>query len=110
MRIAQQWTGTLGITLSRVCSMGVTGEHKNVFYALGYSGHGVVLANMAGRVLCDLYADHHDPWLDMPFYQARLGGIPPEPLRWIGYNAFTKLTGRSPRRYEAHDKLPKKPR
>ncbi len=110
VRIAQQWTGTLGITLSRVCSMGVTGEHKNVFYALGYSGHGVVLANMAGRVLCNLYADHHDPWLDMPFYQARLGGIPPEPLRWIGYNAFTKLTGRSPRRYEAHDKLPKKPR
>jgi gamma-glutamylputrescine oxidase len=105
VRIAQRWTGTLGVTLSRVCAMGVTGAHKNVFYALGYSGHGVVLANLAGRVLCDLYSDHHEPWRDMPFYQKLPGGIPPEPLRWLGYHAFTTLTGRSPRRYEAHDKL-----
>jgi gamma-glutamylputrescine oxidase len=108
VRVAHQWTGTLGITMSRVCSMGVTGEHKNILYALGYSGHGVVLANLAGRVLCDLYSDHHEPWRTMPFYQAPLWGIPPEPLRWIGYHAFTMLTGRSPRRKDAHDALAKR--
>lgn len=97
VKIGQQWTGTLGITMSRVCSMGVIGEHKNVFYALGYSGHGVVLANLAGRVLCDLYSDHHEPWVKMPFYQRRLGGIPGEPLRWLGYNIYTGVTGHSPR-------------
>jgi gamma-glutamylputrescine oxidase len=100
VRIAHEWTGTLGITMSRVCSMGVTGEHKNVLYALGYSGHGVVLANLAGQVLCDFYSDHHDPWKDLPFYQRRLDGIPGEPFRWVGYQIFTRLTGRSPRRYE----------
>jgi gamma-glutamylputrescine oxidase len=105
VRIAHQWTGTLGITMSRVCSMGVTGSHRNILYALGYSGHGVVLANLAGRVLCDLYSDHHEPWRDLPFYQRRLDGIPPEPLRWVGYRIFTALTGRSPRRYEATDPL-----
>lgn len=105
VRIAQRWTGTLGVTLSRVCSMGVMGEHRNVYYALGYSGHGVVLANLAGRVLCDLYSDHHEPWQSMPFYQAPLWGIPPEPFRWVGYHAFTALTGRSPRRNEARDAL-----
>jgi glycine/D-amino acid oxidase-like deaminating enzyme len=101
VRLAQRWTGTLGITMSRVCSMGVTGAHHNVLYALGYSGHGVVLANLAGRVLCDLYSDHPEPWRDLPFYQRPLGGIPPEPFRWMGYQIFTSLTGRSPRRYEA---------
>lgn len=101
VKIAHRWTGTLGITMTRVCSMGVMGEHKNVLYALGYSGHGVVLANLAGQVLCDLYADHHEPWRDLPFYQKSLGGIPGEPLRWIGYQVFTKLTGRSPRKYVA---------
>ncbi len=105
VRLAHRWTGTLGITMSRVCSMGVTGEHRNVYHALGYSGHGVVLANLAGRVLCDLYSDHHEPWRTMPFYQAPLWGIPPEPLRWIGYHAFTAVTGRSPRRTEARDAL-----
>jgi glycine/D-amino acid oxidase-like deaminating enzyme len=88
--------------------MGVRGAHRNVFYALGYSGHGVVLANLAGRVLADLYSDHHEPWRDLPFYQAPLGGIPPEPFRWAGYQAFTALTGRSPRRTDARDKLIKR--
>lgn len=99
--IAQRWTGTLGTTMHRVCSMGVTGSHRNVYYALGYSGHGVVLANLAGEVLCDLYSDHHEPWRDLPFYQRRIDGmIPPEPLRWAGYQVVTRLTGKSPRRYE----------
>jgi gamma-glutamylputrescine oxidase len=101
VKIAHRWTGTLGITMTRVCSMGVTGDHKNVLYALGYSGHGVVLANLAGKVLCDLYADNHEPWQKTPFYQRKLGGIPGEPLRWLGYQMFTTVTGRSPRRNEA---------
>jgi glycine/D-amino acid oxidase-like deaminating enzyme len=96
--IAHRWTGTLAMTLDRVCSMGVRGEHRNVYYALGYSGHGVALAMLAGRVLCDLYGGDHDPWRDLPFYQKPLPRLPPEPLRWIGYQLYTRLTGRSPRR------------
>jgi glycine/D-amino acid oxidase-like deaminating enzyme len=78
--------------------MGVRGDAKNVLYALGYSGHGFVLAMLAGRVLCDLYSGEHDPWRGYPFYQRRLPRIPPEPLRWLGYQLYTRLTGRSPRR------------
>ena len=96
--IAHRWTGTLAITLDRVCSMGVRGAHRNVYYALGYSGHGIALGMLAGRVLCDLYSDNHDPWRDLPFYQKRLPRLPPEPLRWLGYQLYTRLTGRSPRR------------
>jgi gamma-glutamylputrescine oxidase len=98
LRIARRWTGTLGITMSRMCSMGVRGEHRNVYYALGYSGHGVTLANLAGRVLCDIYSGDDARWRELPFYQRKLGGIPPEPLRWIGYHVYTRLTGRSPRK------------
>ena len=78
--------------------MGVRGEHRNVYYALGYSGHGVALAMLAGRVLCDLYSGDHDAWRDLPFYQKPLPRLPPEPLRWLGYQLYTRLTGRSPRR------------
>lgn len=96
--IAHRWTGPLAITFDRVCSMGVTGPRRNVYYALGYSGHGLALGALAGRVLCDLYSDHHEPWRDLPFYQKRLPPIPPEPLRWLGYQLYTRFTGRSPRR------------
>jgi glycine/D-amino acid oxidase-like deaminating enzyme len=95
---AHRWAGTLAITLDRICSMGVGGEHRNVYHALGYSGHGLALALLAGRVLADLYDDHHEPWRDLPFYQKRLLPLPPEPLRWLGYQAYTRATGRSPRR------------
>jgi glycine/D-amino acid oxidase-like deaminating enzyme len=94
--IRHRWTGPLGLTLPRHCAMGVMGDAKNVYYALGYSGHGIVLANLAGEVLADLYAGDHARWRDHAFYMKRPSGIPPEPLRWLGYQAFTRLTGRSP--------------
>jgi gamma-glutamylputrescine oxidase len=94
--VAHRWSGPLGMTLARHCAMGVLGEHRNIYYALGYSGHGVVLANLAGRVLTDLYAGDPDPWRPYPFYMARPGGIPPEPLRWLGYHIYTHITGGSP--------------
>lgn len=97
--VEQRWSGPLAITFDRVCSMGVLGERRNVYYALGYSGHGLALGALAGRVLTDLYAGNHDDWRELPFYQRRLPWIPPEPLRWIGYQAHTALTGRSPRRH-----------
>jgi glycine/D-amino acid oxidase-like deaminating enzyme len=96
--IGRRWTGTLALTLDRVCSIGVGAVHPNVYHALGYSGHGVALALLAGRVLADLYDGDHDAWRGLPFYQKRLLPLPPEPLRWLGYQAYTRLTGRSPRR------------
>jgi glycine/D-amino acid oxidase-like deaminating enzyme len=95
--IAHRWSGTLAITLDRVCAMGVRGAHRNIYYALGYSGHGIALALLAGRVLADLHEGNHEAWRDLPFYQRRLRPLPPEPLRWLAYQAYTRLTGRSPR-------------
>jgi len=97
-KIEHRWAGTLALTLDRICSMGVRGEHRNVYHALGYSGHGVALALLAGRVLADLYDGNHEAWREQPFYQKRLVPFPPEPLRWLGYQVWTHLTGKSPRR------------
>lgn len=98
LRRAHRWTGTLAISIRRNCSMGVRGDHNNVYYALGYSGHGVTAANMAGKVLTDLYSDDDtEQWRDMPFVNADFSPIPLEPFRWMGYQMMTKLTGKSPR-------------
>ncbi len=96
--VERAWSGPIALTLDRVCSMGVGGPAGNVYHALGYSGHGLALALLAGRVLADLYDGHHDPWRALPFYQKRLLPMPPEPFRWLGYQVYTRLTGRSPRR------------
>ena len=95
--IAHRWTGTLAISFRRNCSMGVMGENRNIFYSLGYSGHGVTMANLAGKILTDIYSGDDEKWRGLPFYQAAFSPIPLEPFRWMGYQLFTRLTGRSPR-------------
>lgn len=90
-----RWSGPLGVSLSRMFSIGNRGE---VYWAVGFSGHGVTLANLAGEVLCDMIAGEGDRWRRMPFYQYALPPMPPDPFRWMGYHVYTGLTGRSPRR------------
>jgi glycine/D-amino acid oxidase-like deaminating enzyme len=97
-KIEQRWAGLLALTLDRICSMGVGGRHRNVYHALGYSGHGVALGLLAGRVLADLFAGNHEAWRDQPFYQKRLTPFPPEPFLWLGYQVITRVTGKSPRK------------
>jgi gamma-glutamylputrescine oxidase len=96
--IEHRWTGTLDLTLDRVCSIGVRGESRNVYYAIGYSGHGLALAMLAGRVIADVHAGDDAAWRDLAFFAKPLPSFPPEPLRWIGYQLYTRLTGRSPRK------------
>jgi glycine/D-amino acid oxidase-like deaminating enzyme len=96
--IEQRWSGVLDITLDRQPSIGSGLVAANVLHALGYSGHGVALGLLAGRVLADLYVGDRDAWRELPFIDKRLLPFPPEPLRWLGYQAYTRLTGKSPRR------------
>jgi glycine/D-amino acid oxidase-like deaminating enzyme len=83
--------------MSRVCTIGVRGAHKNIYYGVGYSGCGITLANLAGQVIADIFHGDTGRWLRMPFYCRNLEWAPPEPMRWVGYKIFTSLTGRSPR-------------
>ena len=73
--------------------MGVGGKHQNVYHALGFSGHGVALALLAGRVIADLYEGNHEAWREQPFYQKRLLPFPPEPALWLGYQALDAAHG-----------------
>lgn len=47
------WGGTLAITLKRMPHFGRSGH---VFWAQGYSGHGVAMANMGGKLIADAIA------------------------------------------------------
>lgn len=97
IEITHEWTGTLAITMQRNSTVGVKGEHNNIYYALGYSGHGVTMANLSGRIIADMYAGNDEQWRDMPFYNGNLLDIPLDPFRWIGYQIFSHVLGRSPR-------------
>lgn len=52
--IEYAWGGTIGVTLNRVPQLGRIAP--NIFYAQGYSGHGVNVTHLAGQILADAIA------------------------------------------------------
>ena len=47
-----KWSGIVDWTLNESPSVGRTGKHNNIFYGLGYSGHGVNLTSVFGENQC----------------------------------------------------------
>jgi gamma-glutamylputrescine oxidase len=81
------WDGVVDWSLDESPSVGCTGTYKNVFYGLGYSGHGVNLTSIFGRIIADLEAGREEPWEQYPFLNASLEYVPNEPFRWLGAQA-----------------------
>ncbi len=68
------WDGVVDWSMDASPSVGCIGEHRNVFYGLGYSGHGVNLTSIFGRIIADLDAGREAHWRRYPFVNA-----PPDP-------------------------------
>jgi gamma-glutamylputrescine oxidase len=81
------WDGVIDWSIDESPSVGCTGKHNNIFYGLGYSGHGVNLTSIFGRIIADLEAGRGEPWKQFPFVNARLDYVPNEPFRWLGAEA-----------------------
>ncbi len=55
LKIEHAWSGTTAYSLSRIPSVGVTGDFQNVYFGVGFS-NGVPSAQTAGRIIADLMA------------------------------------------------------
>ena len=64
---------------------------KGSLYGIGYTGEGVNLANLSGKIIADLYADNPGPWQDLPFVNRVPTRIPPEPLRYMALKSTFSL-------------------
>jgi glycine/D-amino acid oxidase-like deaminating enzyme len=85
VEITHRWCGPVAITWRRAPSIGRTGRQRNIFYALGYSGMGVSLATLSGRVLADLVEGNDERWEDLLYLHDPVMPLPPEPFRFLGF-------------------------
>ena len=83
----RSWSGQIDWSLDASPSVGSTGRHGNIYYGIGYSGHGVNLTSLFGRIIADLEAGRSEQWRALPFVNNRLYYVPNEPLRWLGARA-----------------------
>lgn len=81
------WNGIIDISFDETEAVGVTGEHRNIFYGLGYNGHGINTAFMFGDIISHMYHKEEHGWEDTADPDHWPGYIPPEPFRWIGIQA-----------------------
>jgi gamma-glutamylputrescine oxidase len=82
-----KWNGLIDWSLDASPSVGYTGRYKNIFYGLGYSGHGVNLTSVFGRIIADLEAGRENAWYRYPFFNAHFYYVPNEPFRWLAAKA-----------------------
>jgi gamma-glutamylputrescine oxidase len=86
------WTGSVDMSLDGSPSVGSIGRHGNVFYAIGFSGHGVNLTSVCGRIIADLVVGAGAQWAWLPFVNRLPPYIPNEPFRWFGIEAGLAYT------------------
>lgn len=79
--IAHFWGGPIAMTLHFLPALGRTGKSRNIYYSVGYNGHGVAAASAMGSILADLIAGRDNEHTGA---LARfVPPLPPEPLRWM---------------------------
>ena len=91
-----QWSGIVDVSLDQNPAVGQMGRWNNILYGIGYSGEGVNLTSVFGRIIADLAAGKAENWKWFPFLNRQPPYIPNEPLRWLAVEAdlaYTRLTG-----------------
>ena len=63
------------------------GKHGNLFYGIGFSGHGLNLTSLFGRIIADLISGRSQEWSWFPYLNRMPRYTPNEPLRWIAVQA-----------------------
>ncbi len=79
--VTHRWGGPIAFALDFLPAVGVTGAHRNVYYAAGYAGHGIAMGSYAGTMIADLVLGREGP--GRVLWGHRKVPMPPEPVRWL---------------------------
>lgn len=94
VRITHSWGGNLGMA-RRFHPHMLCDRQRGIALSGGYGGEGVGATNLGGRTLAALILDQRNaltaqPWVYDNRPLSSLASWPPEPCRWLGYNAIIK--------------------
>ncbi|MFI5397391.1 MAG: NAD(P)/FAD-dependent oxidoreductase [Candidatus Binatia bacterium] len=81
VKMAHFWGGWIDMTMHFLPTLGCTGRHRNIYYALGYNGHGVAAASAIGPLLADCILKRKSEHVDL--FTKFVPPLPPEPFRWL---------------------------
>jgi glycine/D-amino acid oxidase-like deaminating enzyme len=88
--ITHTWGGPLAAPRDWSASVGLSRE-TGLAWGGGYVGDGVGTANLAGRTIADLIRGVDSDLTRLPWVARASRAWEPEPLRWLGINASTRI-------------------
>ena len=88
VKITHQWGGCICMTLDFMPFIGQTGKHKNIFYSLGYNGHGVAMCQLAGQMTAALMEGETSELTNHALINRRGVSLPSTTLSYLGINAY----------------------
>jgi glycine/D-amino acid oxidase-like deaminating enzyme len=100
-RLDHAWSGVLGVPRDWCAAVNFDAA-TGLGWAGGYSGHGVLAANLAGRTLTDLVAGQSTDLTALPWVGHRSRAWEAEPARWAGVHGLYAL-------YRTADRLESRP-
>jgi glycine/D-amino acid oxidase-like deaminating enzyme len=88
IKFTHEWGGTMALTMDWWPAIGVTGEHKNMFYAGGWNGEGVVMCQLGGKIIGELVAGEESDFTKLPFVNRKFPYSGSEPYRFVSIKAY----------------------
>jgi len=86
--IDHAWGGTMGFTLDFTPSVGVMGEHENIYFGVAYNGEGVAFAQTAGRIISELMAGEQSNLTDLFVVNHSIPYLGPTGIRYSMQRLF----------------------
>jgi glycine/D-amino acid oxidase-like deaminating enzyme len=90
IRFSHAWGGTMAFTRDLTPRIGALADAPNVLFALGYCGEGVVMSQLAGRIVAAMLAGDGGEFAGLPFVGGAPPWVGPEPLRTLGVRAVER--------------------
>jgi len=90
VRFAHAWGGTMAFTSDFTPRIGSLDAAPNCFAGLGYCGEGVVMTQVAGRILAAMLDGDGGEFAALPFVGGRPPWVGPEPFRTLGVKGMER--------------------
>jgi glycine/D-amino acid oxidase-like deaminating enzyme len=84
VKIGHNWTAPIDMSPSSLPFFGSLGRYGNVVYGVGWSGYGVAISQVGGRILASMATRIRDEWSTSGLVERSAEHFPPEPIKYFG--------------------------
>lgn len=84
LNLQTSWRGAVDRSRDGLPFFGHLNDRPEISYGLGFSGNGICVTPLAGKILAALALDIEDEWSTCGMVGARVGWLPREPVRYLG--------------------------